>query len=240
MTLTVETLRSEVRALYQNLGANTMSDETLDRCIVGGLWRLSEDRPNELEYQLTGSGEQFNIGSLIATWVKDFSAVRQVWLPIPTTSLNNAQPLNDKQYRQFPIGSTDYLYISGGVGSGGALVIYTTPWRIMAIDGAASTTVPEPLEMALINICAAKAGLAMAARAAGSSDKSMPADFVNIGSTKSDQYRRVAREFEKDYLAALKLAHDRPKGIAVLRTYTRSNENEDPYLTHRSFGGRQW
>ena len=237
MTITLADLRQGVRDLYQNMGANTISDDTLDRCISNGLWRLSEDRPNEVEYQLNSTGQRFSISSLITDWVKDFSTIRQVWKPIPTTSLLNSNPLTLEEWRLLSIGSTDYLYVNQGVDSGGLLVIYTIPWRLEDIGGATATTIPETMEYALLNICACKAGLSMAAKSAGSSDKSMPADFVNIGSSKSDQYRRVAREFEKDYLSALKLSYEHPKGISVTRGYEAAASDGTAYMTHRSLTG---
>lgn len=239
MTITLASLRDGVRDMFQNLGPNTITDEALDQYASAGLWRLSEDRARETEYQLAATGSRFDLAALITDWVPEFSVVRQIWQPYPTVSLDNSAPIPDKDWRVQAIGTAQYLFVSGGISSSGALIVYTTPWELEGLAGATVTTVPVVLEEALKNIVASKTAMGMAAKMAGSNDKSMPADFVNMGSSKSDQYRRVAREYEKDYLAGLKLAYDRPKGVAVVRSMTTEDSMGQPFLTHRS-GGSRW
>jgi len=233
-----QTLRDDLRALFQNLGTSTLSDETLDLIIGRGLWRMSKDRPSEQHYQLTGSGKRFNLSSLITDWVPEFSVVRQCLLPYPDEdSLDNIEPLDHKGYRVVQLGGVYWLYLQDAIGSGGGLVIYTTTWKLEDIDGATTTTITPSLDSAILWVCAHFLATSMAAKMAGTNDKQAPADFVNFRS-KSDEYRRVAREYESSYLRELGLSADRPPALGILMDVDQRTQMGDAYMTHRPFGMR--
>ena len=234
MTITLDGLRTDIRAKFQNLSPAILSEETLDLDIKLAIARLSHDRPNEANYSLSATGEKHSLTALISNWLPGFSTVRQVWIPIPTTSMDNVEPVESESYRVVPIGAVDYLFVSGGIGSGGALIVYTVPWTLTGINGAVATTLTDVLYPALLWISCSHVALSQAAKMAGQREKQHPADFVNFGTSNADQYRRQAREFEKSYLSEIGLDRDRPKAVSVTRSYRGVRQDGEPYMTHRS------
>ncbi len=238
MTITRDTLRADLRVLFQNLLAQTVSDETLDLVIGRGLWRMSKDRPSERHFEITTTGKRFEISSLITDWVPEFSVVRQCMRPYPDdVSFDNIALLDHKDYRVVQLNGAYWLYFYNTVSSQGALVTYTTTWKLTGIDGAATTTVPDSLGSALLWVSAHFLATSMASKMAGTNDKQMPADFVNFRS-KSDEYRRVGREYEASYLRELNLSHDRPPALGLVMDVDQSTQMGEPYMTHRPHGTR--
>lgn len=237
MTITQASLRGEMRTLFQNLGQLTISDETLDLCIGQGLARISKDRPREANYSLVATGARHSLTALISDWVPYFSVVRQVFLPIPDdASMAAVVPLDHEGYREVKIGDTYWLYVHQGVSADGALVIYTTPWKVSDINGAVSTTLPEAMHTAMTWICGHFVALSMSGKAAGSTDKQAPVDFVNFTS-KSDSYRQVAREYEKSYRTELGIS-DKPAPVSATRNFNYALQDGEQYITHRPRGLR--
>jgi hypothetical protein len=236
VVVTVEALRTDVRAKFQNLDPGMFSDEALDLDIRLGLSRLSSDRPYEANYTLAATGEKHNLNSLISNWLHDFSVIKSIWLPTPTTSMGRVDALKSDTYRVVTMGSTDWLYVSGGVSSSGALIVYTIPHTLTGIAGAAVTTVPDLLYPPLLHITGHHVAMSQASKMSGQRDKQMPADFVNFGTSNADQYRRQAREFERDYLSAMNLSFDRPKAIGMVRNMPSQTPTGEPWMTHRTTG----
>lgn len=233
MTATKESLRQDARDLFQNLGASALPDATLDLCIRKALWRLSRDRPDLGNYSLAATGVKHSLTALVADWVPDFSVVRQVYLPAPTTDMINVDPLDNTGYKQVTIGAVDYIYIHVGVGDGGALLVYTRPWLVSEVNGAVTTTLASSLEVAMGWMTGHMVALAMAGKSAGASDKSAPADFINFRS-KGDDYRRVAAEYEKEYFKEMGIANAGPAPISAVRTIPSRNQDSGGFMTHRT------
>lgn len=237
MTITQSSLRSEMRTLFQNLGQTSISDETLDLCISQGLARISRDRPREANYSLMATGVRHSLTSLVSDWKPYFSVVRQVFLPIPDdASMASIVPLDHTGYRVVKIGETYSIYIHQGVSADGALIVYTTPWLVTNVDGAVTTTLPDAMHTAMTWICGHFVALSMSGKAAGSTDKQAPVDFVNFG-TKSDSYRNVAREYEKSYKTELGIS-EKASPVSATRNIDQVLQDGGRYMTHRPRGLR--
>lgn len=223
--------RSVVRTAFPNAGERTVPDDVLDLALLSGLRRLSSDRPDVKEHQLTSPiASPYALASFPA-WEQGFSSIREV-IPAPEAGRPYAPvSLDPRRYRTT---DTEFFVDISGIRAQALYVKYTVPWTVKDLGGAAATSLPASLEAAHMWISCRFLALSLAAKMAGTTDRQVPSDFINFR-TRSDEYRALAKEFEENYRAELGLTGKSPAPVILTSPATSTPPvTWRLYTTHRS------
>lgn len=240
MPYDADSLRANLRNMFINLGPDLVPDHVMTTYLVQGLRRLSTDRPNEIittfaaqsEYDYALNG----VGGLISDWVEGFSTIRGVQ---PTYVAGS------KGYQGWLRYGTDYLiqtingisslHMTDKYSSSGLTVRYTMPWFVNGLEDSLVTTITMQLQNSLELACASAMARAMAAKSAGTIERSVPADLVSWRN-KQREYSFQARDWEQQYWLSIGYNKDGappPVMIAIDFDYTHSDGYSS--VTHEEY-----
>lgn len=235
MSYSIDDLRTNVRALFQNQGPDVLPDEILDVPLLNGKRRLDRDYPREKSIRLDPqSAAYFNLSSLITDWKPFFSRVVKIANPAPDlTSREEISWAGHDLFRTVEMEGSWYLRFDDQIPTGRKLLVYyTIPWDIDGLDSATTSTITDGARNALEFICASMVAESLASKAAGQNQRQIAADIIDWNS-KEASYRRMAKEWLTMYLRELGLDSDKPKPAASIRNMTPTMQDGFNWMTHR-------
>lgn len=208
MAATRDTIRNKMPARLRDdaghLGGWMGVD--IDQALDAALAEFSRDRPRSVVVEVTGAGS-FDVllssvgsaGPPSSQWSDGWSHLESVVYPYVSTS-RELPTLEPDAYGviQLPAGPTLRFAAATPAASEKALLTFTRPHELTS----ATSTVPDGLEEALVNLAAAFGFEQLAAYYAQATDSSISADVVDHRG-RSSEYQQLAKVFRSRYYTAV-------------------------------------
>lgn len=210
---------------------------TLNEAFTGALTRYSDDRPRELTADVVGNGTEFypltGTNKVLASWVDQSSQIKAIDYPAGTVAAGYTPNWLDRTfdwtfYADATLSYLRFLTVKP-VSPEKVRITYTTPHT----HSTALNTVPTNELDALCDLAAAYACMALATKAAASTDSLISADSTNYRDSQL-RFKQQADAWIQSYKDRLGMRTDGEAAASAVADWNRTTSLGGPFLTHRN------